>query len=363
MDMALKVHLTSGEFVCPKCGATVKESDEKCPKCGTVFEGVKQGKKCPECGTINDIDAVICSACGYTFKDENNKKSIGKTTDEEFLQKLLSWGKSLAEQEEEDYQEEAEMVVNVFKKVAGINLDTLETEEEGEDWEKRIKRVTRFLKSIKDIVTEEKGLLEKKMKAARKQSTKDELKEQIEVLDKEIKGIERSLADLEDTIKSVNDIIKREEDKSIEKERMLRREIANIKKGSMKREEDLRAHINELNAEINELRKRIGESSNAQMMLGDWLAMEKRLEEELTKMGEKEKDEKTSEFIYQMEKEMQTLLSAVKMRIEEENELRRILKVLDDLLENLPDRVIEEFARSEDFKLYERVLDRYHVGE
>jgi chromosome segregation ATPase len=362
MDMALKVHLTSGEFVCPKCGATVKESDAKCPKCGTVFEGVKQGKKCPECGTINDIDAVICSACGYTFKEENKKKSSQKT-DEEFLQKLLTWGKTLSDQEDEDYQEEAEMVVNVFKKVAGINLDNLETEEEGEDWEKRIKRVIRFLNSVKDIVIEERGMLEKKLKSARKQSTKDELKEQIEVLDKEIKGIERSLADLEDTIKSVTSAIKSEEDKSIEKERMLRREIANIKKGSMKREEDLRTHINELNAEINELRKRIGESSNAQMMLEDWLAMEKRLEEELAKLEEKEKDEKASEFIYQMEKEMQTLLNAVKMRIEEENELRRILKVLDDLLENLPDKLIEDFARSEDFKLYERILDRYHVGE
>ncbi len=360
--MVLKVHLQTGDFVCPKCGAPVSESDKKCPNCGAVFEGVKQGKRCPNCGTINDIDAVICTACGYTFEKIKEKKSNAKS-DEEFLQKLLTWGKSLAEQEAEDYQEEAEMVVNVFKRIAGINLDDLETEEEGDDWEKRIKRVIRFLNSVKDIVAEEKEILDKKLKSARKQATKDELKEQIDVLDKELKGIERSLADLDDTLKSVKDILKRKEDENIEKERQLRREIANIKKGSMKREEDLRNHINSLNAEIEDLRKRIGEESSAKMLLEDWLELEKKMEEEIKNLSEKEKDEKISEFIYEMKKEMNTVLTAIKMRIEEENELRRILKVLDDLLENLPDKIIEDFARSEDFKLYERVLDRYHVGE
>jgi chromosome segregation ATPase len=255
------------------------------------------------------------------------------------------------------------MVVNVFKKVAGINLEDIEGEESGEEWEKRIKRVMRFLNSVKEIVTEEKIALEKKLKSARKQATKDELKEQIDVLEKEIKGIERSLEDLEDTLTAVRDAIRRKDDESIEKERQLRKEIANIKKGSRKREEDLRAHINQLNAEIEELRKRIGQESSAKMLLEDWLEMEKKLEEEVAELKEKEKDEKISEFVYQMEKEMQTILNAIRMRIEEENELRRTLKVLDDLLENLPDKIIEDFARSEDFKLYERVLDRYRVGE
>ena len=360
--MTLKVHLPSGEFVCPKCGATVKESEEKCPNCGAVFEGVKQGKRCPKCGTINDIDALICSACGYTFKNDENEKKGGEKSDEEFLQKLLTWSKSLAEQEAEEYQEEAEMVVNVFKKVAGVNLEGLE-EEGGEEWERKLKRIVKFLNYLVEIIGEEKDALEKRLKSVRKQATKDELKEQIDVIEKEIKGLERSIEDLGDVESSLREILQKKDDEAIEKERQLRREIANIKKGSIKREEDLRAHINQLNSEINELRKRIGEESSAKMLLEDWLDMEKKLEDEIAKLKEKEKDEKISEFIYGMEKEMETILNAVKMRIEEENELRRILKVLDDLLENLPDKIIEDFARSEDFKLYERILDRYHVGE
>lgn len=40
-------------------------------------------------------------------------------------------------------------------------------------------------------------------------------------------------------------------------------------------------------------------------------------------------------------------------------ELARLLKVMDGILENLPEDVIDSFARSEDFKLYEKILKIY----
>jgi hypothetical protein len=46
---------------------------------------------------------------------------------------------------------------------------------------------------------------------------------------------------------------------------------------------------------------------------------------------------------------------------EQREELKRVLKTLDTLLEKLSEKVIGEFANSEEFKLYERVLDRYGV--
>ena len=97
--MTLKVHLQTGDFLCPKCGALLEEGDEKCPKCGEKFDGVREGKKCPSCGTINDVDAAICAACGHSFGTARHM-SMG---DEEFLQKLLNWSKSLAEEEEKEY--------------------------------------------------------------------------------------------------------------------------------------------------------------------------------------------------------------------------------------------------------------------
>jgi len=42
-------------------------------------------------------------------------------------------------------------------------------------------------------------------------------------------------------------------------------------------------------------------------------------------------------------------------------ELRRVLKKLDELLGKLPEDVVKEFSASEDFAVYERVLKKYGV--
>ena len=44
-----------------------------------------------------------------------------------------------------------------------------------------------------------------------------------------------------------------------------------------------------------------------------------------------------------------------------DEETRNILRVLDDLLENLPEEVVDKFARSDDYLLYERVLEKYKL--
>ena len=38
-----------------------------------------------------------------------------------------------------------------------------------------------------------------------------------------------------------------------------------------------------------------------------------------------------------------------------------LIGLTDDLLGNLPDEVIEKFAQSEDFKLYEKVINKYKI--
>ncbi len=71
-----------------------------------------------------------------------------------------------------------------------------------------------------------------------------------------------------------------------------------------------------------------------------------------------------------MEKEFRNLIDQLQFRIshmEEERksmtssreEVARTLKILDDLLEELPEKTIEEFARSDKFQLYNKVLDKY----
>jgi hypothetical protein len=44
-----------------------------------------------------------------------------------------------------------------------------------------------------------------------------------------------------------------------------------------------------------------------------------------------------------------------------EEDTQRILKILDNLLENLPEEIVDRFAKSDDYLLYERVLDYYKI--
>ncbi len=44
-----------------------------------------------------------------------------------------------------------------------------------------------------------------------------------------------------------------------------------------------------------------------------------------------------------------------------DDETRKILKILDDLLEKLPDDIIDKFAKSDEYLLYERVLEKYKL--
>ncbi len=44
-----------------------------------------------------------------------------------------------------------------------------------------------------------------------------------------------------------------------------------------------------------------------------------------------------------------------------DDELRRVLTVLDELLGDLPDERIKEFSKSGDFKVYQGVLKKYGV--
>jgi septal ring factor EnvC (AmiA/AmiB activator) len=44
-----------------------------------------------------------------------------------------------------------------------------------------------------------------------------------------------------------------------------------------------------------------------------------------------------------------------------DEDTRKILKILDDLLENLPEEIVDKFAKSNDYLLYEKVLDAYKI--
>jgi hypothetical protein len=64
--------------------------------------------------------------------------------------------------------------------------------------------------------------------------------------------------------------------------------------------------------------------------------------------------------IVEKDKEIESLKEdGTEFNVDEET--RKILKILDDLLEKLPDEVVDEFAKSDDYLLYEKVLEKYKL--
>ena len=44
-----------------------------------------------------------------------------------------------------------------------------------------------------------------------------------------------------------------------------------------------------------------------------------------------------------------------------DEDLKRLLKVLDQMLGQLPEDAIERFSKSDEFALYERILDKFKI--
>lgn len=80
-----------------------------------------------------------------------------------------------------------------------------------------------------------------------------------------------------------------------------------------------------------------------------------------------EEIEVNKKILYELQKiilEKQHQIDEMKnnyMGFEEDKDTKRILWVLDELLGSLPKDLIEKFAQSEDFRLYEEVLRKYNV--
>jgi DNA repair exonuclease SbcCD ATPase subunit len=103
----------------------------------------------------------------------------------------------------------------------------------------------------------------------------------------------------------------------------------------------------------------------------------KRIDEklrELEKLEEKKEEEVDRKELKKMRKEEKRLkkLEAKKEKMKKKEEkkdgeldldedVKRVLIIMDNLLEHLPDEIIDRFAQSEDFALYEKIFNKYKI--
>ncbi|MEW5937806.1 MAG: hypothetical protein AB1665_08335, partial [Candidatus Thermoplasmatota archaeon] len=112
----------------------------------------------------------------------------------------------------------------------------------------------------------------------------------------------------------------------------------------------LKRELNELAQERMALRKRMDEIEAARR------EMERERSEFARRLAEFNKEIARRA---KQKQEMERMEAEVKRHLGEIDELRAVLRTLDDLLGNLDDRMIREFTKSDAYKRYEKVMARY----
>ncbi|MFO7619339.1 MAG: zinc ribbon domain-containing protein, partial [Thermoplasmata archaeon] len=154
--MAKRGHTSEGKTYCSECGSGIEASSNKCEHCDEALTEDFQAMICPYCTTVIPMDSSACTNCGLKFVSE---KSGRNKEDEEFLSKLLQWGKNLEAKRQHEDKVETETATNVFKDVVGVITPTpfqeetlreiKKSAEEREQFEKREESILQMAEPLK----------------------------------------------------------------------------------------------------------------------------------------------------------------------------------------------------------------------
>ncbi len=102
--LAAKGVVRSGEAYCLACHQMVEREATKCQACLSELTEEVKAFGCPKCQTVLALGDPLCPTCGMKFKVKALKpKEPAK--DDQFLMKLIEWGKGPGERPVQPQQE------------------------------------------------------------------------------------------------------------------------------------------------------------------------------------------------------------------------------------------------------------------
>lgn len=66
--MVARIVTRSGEIFCSACGERLARADTTCPTCSSLIDGELEAFTCPKCGRQNPVGITECPKCGLRFK-------------------------------------------------------------------------------------------------------------------------------------------------------------------------------------------------------------------------------------------------------------------------------------------------------
>jgi RNA polymerase subunit RPABC4/transcription elongation factor Spt4 len=407
--LAKKGVTRNGEAYCLQCKSSVDPTIERCPSCDSVFEEEEiRTFFCPRCQNLLSLGTPTCPECGMKFRVKSIKHSdsivdldehpppeevpaetLADTSEDEQasrggdlsseqlgqLQSLVGGITRVAEarsrllarmaEHADDERDRLASLAGADEGDAGLGVVEAEIVTLSDDMAAIMQLYSDMLSLADDVssVSESLGLSEearRKGLAAKAQRIKtdesgvgeevlrareEQLARREEMVDRKIKGYALKKREFDD----------REAELEARLERMKREQaLLDEAKGGMASSASESVRANEKAELEREVARRLAR-------------MESSLTGDQTPPGEVQDvgvDDMLSSFESHVRKTVEQREETdlrVKELVEGEDEVRRLLRALDQLLGQLPESVIQKFTQSEDYRLYEAVLDRLKI--
>ncbi len=421
--MASKGITRSGEAYCLACHQVVEREAARCEGCLSELTDEVKAFACPKCKTVMALGDPQCPTCGLKFKVRAIRpKEPAK--DDQLLMKLIEWGEKGSEKtarpaentaaeaqaqrspaEAERFRKLTDLKESIKELMANRSEMLERMEARLEQQKSRLAQISEAKDSASaaeqieaDIMSLADEMADITMLQAHMDALSDEISSLMESVDVSASVKERGLAaralrkKLESKEREVDELREREQ-LLIKREEMVDRKIqayAQKKKQLDDIEEDLKARLSRLEADREELERLKAEAEGArtdsdrEAAAAQWEETRKTVARRLLSLRStiefhRTGKETTKEEIESAEVDLDEAISHVEQQLGAlilekievqtdmqeaalvDEDLRRLLKVLDQMLGQLPEDAIDRFSNSEDFSLYERVLDRFKI--
>ncbi|MCJ2512211.1 MAG: hypothetical protein LN409_02515 [Candidatus Thermoplasmatota archaeon] len=411
--MAQKGVTRNGEAYCLKCKSSVDSAIERCPSCDSKFKEEVKAFFCPRCKSLLTFGVSECPQCGMKFRVKAMKQTdvvadVDASSKEE--EPTSDESSSTLEPEEttapeseakedisEDQLEQLRGLVRSMASLVDDRADLLGRMGERVDEEKaRLVEMEGMDGSNPKLDLVEAGavaLAEEMTDVMNLYSSMLSVAEEISALSSSLdlgEGAEQkglAAKALKMKVESGGagaDELKAREEQVAKREEMVDRKImgyAHKKKELDDKDAELSAKLERIqreNALLEEMKASVESAGSESVRENERAEMEREVVRRLMRMeitlrGEQESPEPDEDML--LDDRMSSLETHIRKAAEEkeeaglrlreligeEDEVRKLLRALDQLLGQLPESAIQKFTQSEDYRLYERVLDTLKI--
>jgi RNA polymerase subunit RPABC4/transcription elongation factor Spt4/chromosome segregation ATPase len=409
--LAQKGVTRSGEAYCLQCKSYVDPTLGRCPSCGSEFAEEVKAFFCPRCESLLTLGTAECPECGMKFRvkairhdgsvvdldrypPEQTALSVAKEeADRPATHEEPAEAKGLSDAQLRQLRELVASLTALAEDRAALAAhmsQNVQNERERLESLSKIEAADPKLGEVEEEVTTLSGEMAGIMNLySEMSSVVDDISNASETLGLSEETGRKGLAAKALRMKTESagageDALRAKEEQLSKREEMVDRKIkgyAQKKKELDDKEARLVAKLERIEREqalLDDMKARVEPSESESVRENDRLEFEKeiilrlvRMESSLRGGGEvpdQGADVSVDDRLSSLESLTRRVLEEkeeadlrLKELAEAEDEVRRLLKSLDQLLGQLPESAVLQFTQSEDYKLYERVLDRLKI--